>query len=192
MNPKIDWFFNKESKWQDAYLLLRAIALECELTEELKWGLPCYSLNKANIVIIQGFKEYCALMFFKGVLLKDPKKILIQMTENVQAARQLRFNDVQQITEQEKILKTYIKEAIEIEKSGLKVKLKKTSDYKMPDEFKNLLDKNSVLKKSFEALTPGRQRGYLFYFAQAKQSNTRKNRIEKYIPKILEGKGLND
>ena len=192
MNPKVDWFFNKETKWQDAYLQLRAIALECELTEELKWGLPCYSLNKANIVIIQGFKEYCALMFFKGVLLKDPKKILIQMTENVQAARQLRFNDVKQITEQEKILKTYIKEAIEIEKSGLKVKLKKTSDYKMPDEFKNLLDKNSVLKKSFEALTPGRQRGYLFYFAQAKQSNTRKNRIEKYIPKILEGKGLND
>ena len=192
MNPKVDWFFKKDTKWQDAYEQLRKIVLDCGLTEELKWGHPCYTVDGANIVLIHGFKEYCALLFHKGSLLKDSKKILIQQTENVQAARQIRFKHVDQIVDMESILKTYIKDAIKVEKAGVKVPLKKTSEFKMPVEFKNVLDATPALKKAFNSLTPGRQRGYLLYFGSAKQAKTREERIEKYIPKILKGKGLED
>lgn len=191
-NPKVDWFFKKDTKWQEEYERLRAIVLDCGLTEELKWGCPCYTLEGNNIVLIHGFKEYCALLFHKGVLLKDSKKILIQQTANVQAARQIRFKHVDQITDMESTLKSYIKQAIKLEKAGVKVQLKNTAEFTMPDEFKKKLDKNRTLKKAFEALTPGRQRGYLLYFSQAKQSKTRETRIEKYTPKILKGKGLED
>ena len=192
MNPKVDWFFTKPSKWQEEYEKLRMIVLDCGLTEELKWGCPCYTLKESNIVLIHGFKEYCALLFFKGVLLKDAKHILIQQTENVQAGRQIRFTNLKEITEKEKILKAYIFEAVEVEKAGLKVKMKKTADYKMPEEFQNKLNKIPALKTAFHALTPGRQRGYLYYFSQAKQSKTREQRIEKYMKQILSGKGLDD
>lgn len=191
-NPKVDWFFKKDTKWQDAYEQLRKIVLDCGLTEELKWGCPCYTVEGANVVLIHGFKEYCALLFHKGSLLKDPKKILIQQTENVQAARQVRFKHVDQIVDMESILKTYIKDAIKVEKAGVKVPLKKTSEFKMPVEFKNVLDATPALKKAFNSLTPGRQRGYLLYFVSAKLAKTREERIEKYIPKILKGKGLED
>jgi uncharacterized protein YdeI (YjbR/CyaY-like superfamily) len=192
MNPKVDWFFEKETKWQKEYEKLRTIILDCGLMEELKWGCPCYTYDNTNVVLIHGFKEYCAVLFFKGALLNDPYGILIQQTKNVQSARQVRFTNVREIAKQEKILKAYIYEAIEVERAGLKVKLKKTSDYKVPEEFQKQLDKKTALKKAFEALTPGRQRAYIFYFSQAKQSKTREARVEKYVKKILEGKGLED
>jgi uncharacterized protein YdeI (YjbR/CyaY-like superfamily) len=192
MNPKVDWFFAKDTKWQKEYEKLRTIILDCGLIEELKWGCPCYTFENTNIVLIHGFKEYCALLFFKGALLNDPNGILIQQTKNVQSARQVRFTNVKEIVQMEKILKPYVYEAIEVERAGLKVKLKKTSEFKIPEEFKKRLDKNSALKKAFDALTPGRQRAYIFYFSQAKQSKTREARVEKYIKQILSGKGLDD
>jgi uncharacterized protein YdeI (YjbR/CyaY-like superfamily) len=192
MNPKVDWFFSKDTKWQKEYEKLRTIILDCGLTEELKWGCPCYTFEERNIVLIHGFKEYCALLFFKGALLNDPNGILIQQTENVQAARQIRFTDLQEIVKMEKILKAYTYEAVEVEKAGLKVKLKKPSEYKIPEEFQKKLNKMPALKKAFDALTPGRQRAYIFYFSQPKQSKTRESRIEKYIPQIIKGKGLDD
>jgi uncharacterized protein YdeI (YjbR/CyaY-like superfamily) len=192
MNPKVDWFFNKATKWQEEYDKLRMIVLDCGLTEELKWGCPCYTFEGSNIVLIHGFKEYCALLLMKGALLKDAKGILVQQTENVQVARQIRFTHVDEITDMESILKAYIKEAIKVEKAGVKVPLKKVSEFKMPEEFKNVLDRTPALKKAFYALTPGRQRGYLLHFSSAKQSKTRESRIEKNIPRILKGKGLED
>jgi len=192
MNPKVDWFFDQASQWQEAYEKLRTICLDCGLTEELKWGQPCYTYNKSNIVLIHGFNEYCALLFFKGVLLKDHEGILIQQTENVQVPRQLRFTNAVEIVELAPVIKAYIKEAIEVEKAGLKVELKKTADFKMAEEFQYKLDHIPALKAAFEALTPGRQKGYLLYFSQAKQSKTRAERVEKYIPQILSGKGLDD
>jgi len=192
MNPKVDFYFSKAKKWQEEFEQLRIIALDCGLAEELKWGNPCYTFNKSNIVLIHGFKDYCAFLFFKGALLKDTKKILIQQTENVQAARQARFINVKQIVKLKSDLKAYIYEAIEIEKAGLKVELKKTAAFKMAEEFQHKLDKKPALKKAFDALTPGRQRAYMLYFAAPKQSKTRESRIEKCIPKILNGKGLND
>lgn len=191
-NPKVEFFFDKDSKWQEEYEQLRKICLDCGLTEELKWGCPCYTSRQKNIVLIHGFKDYCALLFFKGVLLQDAGNILIQQTKNVQAGRQLRFSSVGEISEMAKTIKAYIYEAIEVEKAGLKIKKKKTSDYKVPEEFQKQLNENPELKKAFKALTPGRQRSYLFYFSQAKQSKTRTSRVEKYIPQILEGKGLDD
>lgn len=192
MNPKVDWFFDKDTQWQKEYERLRMIVLECGLTEELKWGCPCYTLGKSNIVLIHGFKEYCALLFFKGVLLNDPNGLLIQQTKNVQSARQMRFTNAKEIAKLGKNIKAYIYEAIEVEKSGLKVKLKKTAEYEIPEEFQTQLNKKPALKKAFEALTPGRQRAYLFYFSQPKQSKTREARVEKYTKQILAGKGLND
>ena len=192
MNPKVDWFFSKDTKWQKEYEKLRMIILDCGLIEELKWGCPCYTFENTNIVLIHGFKEYCALLFFKGALLNDPNDILIQQTKNVQSARQIRFTNIKEIVKMEKILKAYVYEAIEVERAGLKVKLKKTSDYKIPEEFQKKLDKNKALKTAFEKLTPGRQRAYIFYFSQAKQAKTREERVEKYLKKILSGKGLED
>lgn len=192
MNPKVDFFFDKAEKWQKAFEQLRTIVLDCGLTEELKWGCPCYTFEDSNVVLIHGFKEYCALLFFKGALLNDPSSILIQQTENVQSARQIRFTHVREIGKMERILKTYIYEAIEVERAGLKVTLKKTADYTIPEEFQQKLNKSAALKKAFEALTPGRQRAYIFHFSQAKQSKTRQARVEKYIPQILNGKGLED
>lgn len=192
MNPKVDFFFTKAKEWKDEYEQLRGIVLDCGLTEELKWGCPCYTLDGKNVVLIHGFKEYCALLFMKGALLKDKKGILIQQTENVQSARQIRFTGVQQIIKLEPAVKAYIKEAMEIEKAGLKVDLKKTSEYKVPEEFQKQLNEKPALKAAFDSLTPGRQRAYLFYFSQPKQSKTRESRIEKYIPQILKGKGMDD
>lgn len=192
MNPAVDFFFSKAVKWREELGELRKIILDCKLTEELKWGKPCYTFNENNVVLIHGFKDYCALLFFKGALLKDVKGILIQQTENVQAARQIRFTDTQEIVKRERIIKAYIKEAVEVEKAGVKVKLKKTEEFSMPSEFQNKLNKFPGLKISFDALTPGRQRAYLLYFATPKQSKTRESRIEKCIQKILKGKGLND
>jgi len=191
-NPKVDWFFDKATQWQKEYEKLRMIILECGLTEELKWGCPCYQFENRNIVLIHGFKEYCALLFFKGALLADPDGILIQQTENVQSARQIRFTSAKQIVKMERILKAYVYEAFEVERAGLQVKLKKTKDFKIPEEFQSKLDKMPALKKAFDALTPGRQRAYIFYFSQAKQSTTRMARVEKYIPQILKGKGLDN
>lgn len=192
MNADIDFYFEKESRWQEEFRALRQIILACDLKEDLKWGQACYSYEGKNVVLIHGFKEYCALLFFKGALLNDPEGILIQQTKNVQSARHLRFTELKEIKKQQKIIKSYIYEAIEIERAGLKVKLKTTAEYDMPEEFASHLQKNASLKKAFKQLTPGRQRGYLFYFSQAKQSKTRESRIEKYIPQILAGKGLND
>ena len=191
-NPKVDWFFAKATQWQEAYEKLRMTCLDCGLTEELKWGCPCYTFEKRNIVLMHGFKEYCALLFFKGALLKDPKHILIQQTENVQVARQIRFTTVREIVKLKPALKAYIKEAIQVERAGVKVPLKKTKEFNVPEEFENKLDKNPALRRAFNALTPGRQRGYLLYFSAPKQSKTRESRIEKHIPQILIGKGLND
>lgn len=191
-NPKVDWYFNKAKQWKDESEKLRAIILDCGLTEELRWGKPCYTSEGNNIVLIHGFKEYCAVLFFKGALLKDPKRVLVQQTENVQAARQIRFKNVGEIVGLESTLKAYIKEAIEVEKAGLKVEYKKTADFKVPEEFKSKLDEMPALKKAFAGLTPGRQRGYLFYFSAAKQSKTRAERVEKWMPQILKGKGLDD
>ncbi|MCW3107697.1 MAG: hypothetical protein JWQ09_2203 [Segetibacter sp.] len=192
MNPKVDVFLSKAKKWQEEFETLRMIMLDCGLTEEFKWGKPCYTYQESNIVLIHGFKDYCALLFFKGALLKDTKGILIQQTDNVQAARQIRFTNVSQIAKIKAPLKAYVHEAIEVEKSGLKVELKKTTEFAIPEEFQIKLDKTRALKTAFEALTPGRQRGYLLYFSAAKQSKTRESRIEKSIPQILNGKGLND
>ena len=192
MNPKVDWFFDKATKWQKEFEKLRAIILDCGLIEELKWGQPCYTFQNTNIVLMHGFKEYCALLFFKGALLNDPNGILIQQTKNVQSARQIRFTNAKEIVKMEKILKSYVYEAIEVERAGLKVKLKKTSEFKVPEEFQKRLDKSTALKKAFDALTPGRQRAYIFYFSQAKQSKTREARVEKYLKQILNGKGLDD
>ena len=192
MNPKVDWFFSKDTKWQKEYEKLRKIILDCGLIEELKWGCPCYTFENTNIVLIHGFKEYCALLFFKGALLNDPNGILIQQTKNVQSARQIRFTNAREIVKMEKILKAYVYEAIEAERAGLKVKLKKTSEFKIPEEFQKRLDKSTALKKAFDALTPGRQRAYIFYFSQAKQSKTREARVEKYLKQILNGKGIDD
>ncbi len=192
MNPKVDFFFNKAKQWQEEYEKLRLIALDCGLTEELKWGCPCYTLNKQNIVLIHGFKEYCAFLFFKGALLSDEHGILIQQTENVQSARQARFTSLREIIDLEPVLKAYIFEAIEVEKAGLKVTLKKTEEFKVAEEFQSKLNAIPALQTAFDALTPGRQKGYLLYFSQAKQSKTREERVEKYIPQILNGKGLDD
>lgn len=192
MNPKVDWFFNKDTKWKKEYQELRTIILDCGLIEELKWGCPCYTYEKNNIVLIHGFKDYCALLFFKGALLNDPNGILIQQTKNVQSARQIRFTDVKQIVNLAKTLKAYVYEAVEVERAGLKVKMKKTSDFKIPEEFQRKLDKIPLLKKSFYELTPGRQRAYIFHFSQARQSKTREARVEKYIKHILNGRGLDD
>ncbi len=194
MNPAVDFYFNKAEKWQDEIRLLRSIILDCHLQEELKWGCPCYVHNKSNIVLIHTFKEYCALLFFKGAILKDPKGILIQQTENVQAARQVRFTKKSEITKLKSTLRDYIFEAVKAEEEGLKVKLKATTEFPMPEEFKKKLSGTAgrKLKTAFEALTPGRQRGYLLHFAAPKQSQTRESRIEKAIPAILAGKGLND
>jgi uncharacterized protein YdeI (YjbR/CyaY-like superfamily) len=191
-SPQVDFYFDKANKWQKELKKLRAIVLDCPLTEELKWGVPCYTFQKSNIVLIHVFKEYCAILFVKGALLKDAKGILVQQTKNVQAARQIRFTNIRQVAELEPVLKAYIHEAIEVEKSGLKVELKKTADFDVPEELQKKLDKNRALKTAFGALTPGRQRGYILYFAAAKQSKTRESRIEKCMPRILKGKGLND
>jgi uncharacterized protein YdeI (YjbR/CyaY-like superfamily) len=192
-NPKVNSFFSKAEQWKEEYEKLRMIMLDFpELTEELRWGKPCYTLQESNIVLIHGFKEYCALLFFKGALLKDPEGILIQQTENVQAARQIRFTNVREIVKMKPILKAYIQEAIEVEKAGLKVNYKKTSDFKVPEEFQTKLDEMPALKTAFDGLTPGRQRGYLFHFSAAKQSKTREARVEKCMPQILKGKGLDD
>jgi uncharacterized protein YdeI (YjbR/CyaY-like superfamily) len=191
-SPKVDAFLRREEKWRPEFEKLRKLILDCGLTEDLKWGQPCYSLDGKNVVLIHGFKEYCAMLFMKGVLLPDPKGILIQQTKNVQAARQIRFTSVQQIAKLEKTLTTYVREAIELEKSGAKVPLKRTEDFEMPAELEERLDKSANLRKAFAALTPGRQRGYIYYFSQAKQSKTRESRIDKCIPRILEGLGWDD
>jgi uncharacterized protein YdeI (YjbR/CyaY-like superfamily) len=192
MNSKVDWYFTQNKTWQEEIETLRSIVLDCGLTEELKWGCPCYTNGDSNIVLIHVFKEYCALLFFKGALMKDPSGILIQQTKNVQSARQIRFTKVEEIVKRKRILKSYVKEAIAVEKSGLKVELKKTEEFEVPEEFQNKLDEMLALKKAFKALTPGRQRAYLFYFSQAKQTKTRESRIEKYLQKIFDGKGLDD
>ncbi|GIN23091.1 YdeI/OmpD-associated family protein [Siminovitchia fordii] len=192
MNPKVDEFLGKAKKWKEEYEKLRNIVLDCELTEDFKWKHPCYTFEKKNIVLIHGFKEYCALLFHKGALLKDPRGILIQQTENVQAARQIRFTNVQQIEEMKAILKSYILEAVNIEKAGLKVDFKKHEEYIIPEELQNQFAENPALKTAFEALTPGRQRAYIHYFSTPKKSITRESRVKKYIPQILNGKGLND
>jgi len=192
MNPKVDVFISKANQWQEEYKKLRKIILDCQLTEELKWGVPCYTFQNKNIVLMHGFKEYCALLFVKGALLKDIQGHLIQQTENVQAARQIRFTNVREIVELQSILKAYICEAIEVEKSGLKLNYKKTAEFNFPEEFINKLEEVPGLQDAFEALTPGRQRAYLLYFSAPKQSKTRESRIEKYMPQILNGKGLND
>jgi len=191
-NPKVDFFFNKTGRWQEEFEKLRTIVLDCGLTEELKWGCPCYTFQKNNIVLIHGFKEYCALLFFKGALLKDPGRILIQQTENVQAARQIRFTSLREIVKMKPILKAYIHEAIEVDKAGLKVSFKKTKEFSVPEEFQARLDETPALKTAFDALTPGRQRAYILYFSAPKQSKTRISRVEKYVPQILVGKGLDD
>jgi uncharacterized protein YdeI (YjbR/CyaY-like superfamily) len=192
MNPKVDFYFRKAKKWREEIKKLRMIILDCGLTEELKWGVPCYTFQKSNIVLIHVFKEYCAILFFKGAVLNDTKGILIQQTKNVQAARQIRFTNVREIVEMETILKAYIYEAIEVEKAGLKVDIKKTTEFIIPKEFQNKLDKVPALKPAFNALTPGRQRGYILYFSAPKQSKTREARVEKCMQQILNGKGLND
>jgi uncharacterized protein YdeI (YjbR/CyaY-like superfamily) len=192
MNPKVDFYFVKAKKWQEEFEKLRMIILDCGLSEELKWGCPCYTFEKRNIVLIHGFKEYCAVLFFKGALLKDARDVLIQQTENVQAARQIRFTNVREIVKMKPILKAYIYEAIEVEKAGLKVNLRKTTEFKIPEEFQNKLDKIPALKTAFNALTPGRQRAYILYFSAPKQSKTRESRVEKCMRQIFKGKGLND
>ena len=192
MNPKVNAFLREADQWREEFEKLRMIVLDCPLEEELKWGKPCYTCEKNNIVLIHGFKEYCALLFFKGALLKDPKGVLIQQTENVQSARQIRFTNAREITRLESVIKAYVREAIEVEKAGLKVNYKKTEDFKVPEEFQKKLNEIPALERAFAALTPGRQRGYLFYFAAAKQSKTREARIEKCMDLILDGKGLND
>lgn len=192
MNSKVDFYFNKKGKWHEEIKKLRSIVDACGLEEVLKWGCPCYVYEGSNIVLIHVFKEYCALLFFKGALLKDPEGILIQQTENVQAARQVRFTSVEEVAQNAATVNTYIKEAIKIEKLGLKVEYRKTMEFKVPEEFQKVLEQDRNLKTAFEALTPGRQRAYVLFFAAPKQSKTRQSRIEKSILQILDGKGLND
>jgi uncharacterized protein YdeI (YjbR/CyaY-like superfamily) len=192
MNPKVEFYFRKTKKWQEELEKLRTIVLDCRLTEELKWGVPCYTFQKANIVLIHVFKEYCAFLFFKGALLNDTNGILIQQTKNVQAGRQIRFTNVREIVKMKPILKAYIYEAIEVEKAGLKVNFKKATEFIIPEEFQNKLNKIPALKTAFNALTPGRQRAYILYFSAPKQSKTRESRVEKCMQQILNGKGLND
>ena len=192
MNPKVDFYFSKAKRWQEELETLRMIVLDCGLTEELKWGVPCYTFQKRNVVLIHVFKEYCALLFFKGALLNDPNGILIQQTKNVQAARQIRFTNVRRIVKMKPILKAYVREAIEVEKAGLKVNFRKTAEFIIPEEFQSKLDRIPALKTAFDALTPGRQRAYILYFSAPKQSRTRESRVEKYMPHILNGQGLND
>jgi uncharacterized protein YdeI (YjbR/CyaY-like superfamily) len=191
LNPKVDFYFSK-ARWQEELEKLRMIVLDCGLTEELKWGVPCYMFQKSNIVLIHVFKEYCALLFFKGVLLNDTNGVLVQQTKNVQAARQIRFTNVREIVKMKPILKAYIYEAIEVERAGLKVNFKKAAEFKIPEEFQNKLNKVPALKTAFYALTPGRQRAYILHFSAPKQSKTRESRVEKYMRQILKGKGLND
>lgn len=191
-NPKVDAFLKRQDKWRAPFEKLRAILLESGLTEELKWGQPCYALDGKNVVLMHGFKEYCALLFHKGALLKDPKGILVQQTKNVQAARQIRFTSAQEVAKLEKTLKTYVREAIRIERAGLKVPFKKTEDFELPEEFASKLAKNAKLKAAFAKLTPGRQRAYIFHFSQPKLSTTRTARVERHVPRILEGLGLDD
>jgi len=192
MNPKVDFFFNKANQWQEEYKKLRMIILDCGLNEEYKWMHPCYTFQESNIVLIHGFKEYCAILFIKGALLKDAKGILIQQTENVQAGRQVRFTNLREIVELEPILKAYIHEAIEVEKAGLKVNYKKATEFIVPEEFINKLEEVPGLQDAFDALTPGRQRAYILFFSAPKQSKTRESRIEKCVQQILAGKGIND
>jgi uncharacterized protein YdeI (YjbR/CyaY-like superfamily) len=192
MNPKVDFYFRTAKKWQEEFEKLRMIILDCGLTEELKWGAPCYTFEKRNIVLIHGFREYCALLFFKGALLNDPNGILTQQTENVQAARQIRFTNARGIVKMKPILKAYIYEAMEVEKAGLKVNFKTTTEFLVPEEFKNKLDEIPALNTAFDALTPGRRRAYILYFSAPKQSKTRESRVEKHMRQILNGKGLND
>jgi uncharacterized protein YdeI (YjbR/CyaY-like superfamily) len=192
MNPRVDGYLRKAGKWREELTKLRAIILDCPLTEEVKWRVPCYTFENSNVVLFHWFKEFCALSFVKGVLLKDPKRILLRPGENSQSGRWIKFTSVREIAELESVLKAYILEAIEVQKAGLKVKLKKTSDYKVPQEFQTKLDDDPALKKAFAALTPGRQRGYLLYFSAAKQSKTRESRVEKCRQRILKGKGLDD
>lgn len=192
MNPKVDFYFDEAKKWQKEQEELRQIALDCQLTEELKWGSPCYTFQNTNVVLIHAFKDYCAFLFFKGALLSDTDNLLIRQSENVQAGRQIRFTNLQEILDQKSILKTYIYQAIEVEKAGLKVQLKKTKEFEIAEEFQKKLDENSKLETAFKALTPGRQRAYLLYFSSAKQSKTRESRVEKCIDQILDGKGLDD
>ncbi|QOS80585.1 YdeI/OmpD-associated family protein [Paenibacillus sp. JNUCC31] len=191
-NPKVDAYLSKIKTWKEESKKLREIILDCELTEDFKWMHPCYTLNGKNIVLIHGFKEYCAILFMKGALLKDTHGILIQQTENVQAGRQIRFTNVEQIVEQEAILKAYIQEAIEVEQAGMQVEMKTNTDYSIPEELQQQFDEKPAFRDAFEALTPGRQRAYLYYFSQPKQSKTKVSRIEKYMQPIMEGKGLND
>jgi uncharacterized protein YdeI (YjbR/CyaY-like superfamily) len=191
-NPKVDAFLTRSTKWNDAFRELRKIVLDCDLVEDLKWGKPCYTYESQNVVLIHGFKEYCALLFMKGALLKDPNGILVQQTENVQSARQIRFADYGEIAQLESTLKAYIREAIEVEKAGLKVVKKTTAEFRAPDELQRRLDDNPDLRTAFQALTPGRQRAYILYFSAAKQSKTREARVEKCIPRVLDGKGLDD
>lgn len=191
-NPKVDAYLSKIKTWKEESEKLREIILACELTEDFKWMHPCYTLNGKNVVLIHGFKEYCAILFIKGALLKDEHGILVQQTENVQAGRQIRFTQVVQIIEQEDILKAYIQEAIEVEQAGLQVEMKKSTEYSIPEELQQQFDENPAFQAAFEALTPGRQRAYLHYFSQPKQSKTRVSRVEKYMQPIMDGRGLND
>ena len=191
-NPKVDFYFSKAEKWQEEFEKLRMIILDCGLNEELKWGCPCYTFQKGNVVLIHGFKEYCALLFVKGALLHDTNGVLIQQTENVQAGRQIRFTNIREIVDMETILKAYVYEAIEVERAGLEVNFKKNTEFSIPEEFQHKLDEIPTLKTAFEALTPGRQRAYLLYFSEPKQTKTRVSRIKKCLPQILNGKGLND
>jgi uncharacterized protein YdeI (YjbR/CyaY-like superfamily) len=191
-NPKVDWYFEKATPWQDAFAKLREVVLDCGLAEELKWGHPCYTAGTKNVVLMHGFKDYCALLFFKGALLEDPRGILVRQTKNVQAARQIRFSEAREVEKLERTLKAYIREAVEVERSGRRVELKTTSEFDMPDELARKLAEMPDLKRAFEALTPGRQRGYLLHFSSAKQSRTRESRIEKCVDRILAGKGLED
>ncbi len=192
MNPKVNWFFEKDGQWKEAFAKLRELALDSGLTEELKWGHPCYTLKGKNVFLIHGFNDYCALLFHKGALLKDDHGILVQQTANVQSARQIRFASLKEIVKLSPVLRSYMQEAITVEKAGLKVALKETKEFDMPEEFRDKLKAMPALKKAFAALTPGRQRGYLLHFASAKQAKTREARIEKHIDRILEGKGIDD
>ena len=192
MNPKVDAFLKRQDKWRAEFVKLREILLDCGLTEELKWGRPCYAQGGKNIALIHGFKEYCAILFHKGSLLKDPKGVLIQQTKNVQAARQIRFTSVHEVTKLAKVVKAYVREAMENERAGLKVQFKRTKDLELPEELESKLDANAKFEAAFAALTPGRQRAYIFHFAQPKLSTTRTARVDKHIPRILEGLGLDD
>jgi uncharacterized protein YdeI (YjbR/CyaY-like superfamily) len=192
MSPKVDAFLRRQTTWRKEFTKLRQIIVACDLTEDLKWGQPCYSFDGKNVILMHGFKEYCAVLFPKGALLKDPRGVLVQQTKNVQSARQIRFTSLADVVKGEKTLKAYIREAIEVEKAGLRVPFKRTKDFEMPEELESKLEESRALKEAFEALTPGRQRGYLLYFAQAKKAETREARVAKNIPRILEGLGLDD